>query len=126
MFVSTWDDQVLVEKLQITIVWRFSHIECVFVCVCSLSLHCVQLFMTVDCSPPGSSVHEILQARILEWVSIPPSRGSSSPGIKLAFPMSPAMAGLPCPCPISHRYLGFQMQFSKGKHVEDWKKDTNL
>ena len=29
------------------------------------------------CSPPGSSVHGILQARILEWVAIPSSRGSS-------------------------------------------------
>ena len=33
----------------------------------------------MDCSPPGSSVHEILQARILEWVAIPFSRGSSQP-----------------------------------------------
>ena len=40
----------------------------------------VQLFATpVDCSPPGSSVHGILQARILEWVAIPSSRGSSQP-----------------------------------------------
>ena len=31
----------------------------------------------MDCSPPGSSVHGILQARILEWVAIPLSRGSS-------------------------------------------------
>ena len=30
----------------------------------------------IDCSPPGSSVHGILQARILEWVVIPFSRGS--------------------------------------------------
>ena len=30
-----------------------------------------------DCSPPGSSVHVILQARILEWFTIPFSRGSS-------------------------------------------------
>ena len=30
-----------------------------------------------DCSPPGSSVHGILQARILHWVAIPFSRGSS-------------------------------------------------
>ena len=30
-------------------------------------------------APPGSSVHGILQARILEWVAIPPSRGSSRP-----------------------------------------------
>ena len=33
----------------------------------------------MDCSPPGSSVHRILQARILEWVAIPFSRGSSQP-----------------------------------------------
>ena len=31
------------------------------------------------CSPSGSSVHEILQARILEWVAISFSRGSSPP-----------------------------------------------
>ena len=40
----------------------------------------VQLFATpMDCSPPGSSVHGILQARIQEWVAIPFSRGSSQP-----------------------------------------------
>ena len=33
----------------------------------------------VDCSPPGSSVCGILQARTLEWVTISPSRGSSQP-----------------------------------------------
>ena len=33
----------------------------------------------MDCRPPGSSVHEILQARILGWVAVPFSRGSSQP-----------------------------------------------
>ena len=33
----------------------------------------------VDCSPPGSSIHGILQARILEWVAISFSMGSSWP-----------------------------------------------
>ena len=33
----------------------------------------------MDCSPPGSSVHGILQAAILEWVVISLSRGSSQP-----------------------------------------------
>ena len=33
----------------------------------------------MDCSPPGSSVHGILQARILEWIAISFSRGSSRP-----------------------------------------------
>ena len=33
----------------------------------------------MDCSPPGFSVHGILQARILEWIAIPFSRGTSQP-----------------------------------------------
>ena len=33
----------------------------------------------MDCGPPGSSVQEILQARVLEWVIFPFSRGSSQP-----------------------------------------------
>ena len=33
----------------------------------------------MDCSPPGSSVHGILQARILKWVAVPFSKGSSRP-----------------------------------------------
>ena len=40
---------------------------------------CRTLCDTMDCSLPGSSVHEILQARILEWVAIPFFRGSSWP-----------------------------------------------
>ena len=43
-------------------------------------LRCVQLFCNpMDCSPPGSSVHGISQARILEWVAISLSKGSSWP-----------------------------------------------
>ena len=38
---------------------------------------CLTLGDPVDCSLPGSSVHGILQARILEWVAISFSRGSS-------------------------------------------------
>ena len=38
---------------------------------------CPTLCNLTDCSPPGSSVNGILQARILEWVPIPFSRGSS-------------------------------------------------
>ena len=40
---------------------------------------CPILCDPVDCSPPGSSVHGILQARILKWVAISYSRGSSQP-----------------------------------------------
>ena len=46
----------------------------------------------MDCSPPGSSVHGILQARILGWVAISFSRGSSQPGIEPMSLMSPELA----------------------------------
>ncbi|XDA72855.1 hypothetical protein R6Z07F_003133 [Ovis aries] len=36
----------------------------------------------MGCNPPASSVHGILQARILEWVAIPFSKGSPNPGIE--------------------------------------------
>ena len=39
----------------------------------------VQLCDPMDCSLPGSPVHGILQARVLEWVAISSSRGSSQP-----------------------------------------------
>ena len=48
---------------------------------------CLTLCDPTDCNPPGSSVRGILQARILQWVVIPFSRGSSQPGIE---PWSPA------------------------------------
>ena len=49
---------------------------------------CLTLCYPKDCSPSGSSVHGILQARKLEWVAISFSRGSSQQGIK---PWSPAL-----------------------------------
>ena len=38
---------------------------------------CLTLCDPVDCSPPGSSVHGIFQAKVLDWVAISFSRGSS-------------------------------------------------
>ena len=40
---------------------------------------CLTFCNPMDCSLPGSSVHGILQARILEWIATPSSRGSSQP-----------------------------------------------
>ena len=66
---------------------------CVCVCVCvyiyengkkmkvSVAQSCLTLCNPMDCSSPGSSVHGIFQARILEWVSAFP-RGSSWPRIR--------------------------------------------
>ena len=46
--------------------------------VCAKLLYlCLTLCDPMDCSPPGFSIHRILQARILEWVAIPFSRRSS-------------------------------------------------
>ena len=56
---------------------HFNGISCLHVCCC---FSCVHLFCNFwDCSPPGSSAHGILQARILEWVTMPSSRESSWP-----------------------------------------------
>ena len=44
-----------------------------------VSQSCLTLCHPTDCSPPGSSVHGILQARVLEWVTIIFSRASSWP-----------------------------------------------
>ena len=52
---------------------------------------CLTLCDTMDCSPPGCSVHGILQARILEWVAISFSRGSSHPGIEPTFHAEPCI-----------------------------------
>ena len=62
--------------------WVLSHFSHVLLCD------------PTDCSPPGSSLHGILQARLLEWVAILSSRGSSQPlGIEPTFLTSPALAG---------------------------------
>ena len=51
----------------------------VVVVVVVVAQSCPTLCNPMDCSPPGSSVHGILLARILEWVATPFSRGSSQP-----------------------------------------------
>ena len=55
----------------------------IYVCVCIYLSKVAQLCPTLcdpmDCSLPGSTLHGILQARVLEWVAISFSRGSSQP-----------------------------------------------
>ena len=61
-------------------------------CICAKSLQlCLTLFDPMVCSPPGSSLHGILQAGILEWVSMPFCRGSSWPREDLHLPVAPAL-----------------------------------
>ena len=46
---------------------------------------CLTLWNLMDLSPPGFFFHGILQARILEWVAVPSSRGSSQPRDRTCF-----------------------------------------
>ena len=50
-----------------------------YCCCCLITKLYPNIFDTMDSSPRGSSVHGIIQARVLEWVAIPFSRGSSQP-----------------------------------------------
>ena len=61
--------------------------------LCSVAQLCLTLCNPIDGSPPGSSVHGILQARILEWVGISFSRGSSQLRNRTCTLSSPALAG---------------------------------
>ena len=54
---------------------------------------CLTLCDPMDCNPPGSSVHGILQAGILEWVAMPSSRDLPNLGIKPRFFKSSALGG---------------------------------
>ena len=62
-------------------------------CVCVCALLCLTFCHPVNCSPPGSSVYAIFQAKVLEWVAASYPRGSSDPGIGPLTLASPALAG---------------------------------
>ena len=51
----------------------------IYVCMCLVARSCQTLCDPMHSSLPGSSVHEISQARKLEWVAMPSSRGSTQP-----------------------------------------------
>ena len=76
--------------------------------VCSLAKLCLTLCDPVDWSLPDFSVHGILQARILEWVAIPPSGDLPHPGTELMSLASPALAwgSLPLVSPGKPRAFG--------------------
>ena len=66
----------LLDSLSLSHVESSDHLFCLF---CLVTQLCPTHFGPIDCSLPGSSIHWILQARILEWVAMPSSRGSSQP-----------------------------------------------
>ena len=74
----------------------------------------VQLCDPMDCSPPGFSVHGILQARILEWVAMPSSTGSSQPrDLTCHLLAAPALLVESLPLSYQGRPLGFILYAAK-------------
>ena len=78
-----WWECNLVQPLWKT-VWRFP------MQACSVTKLCLTLCDPMDCSPPGFSVHEIFQARILEYIAISFSGGLPNPELQ---PTSSALVG---------------------------------
>ena len=117
-FLLTWKSYSLVVELghlvrDVLCVWL-----CVCVCVCVYVFYaqlCPPLYRPMDCSPPGSSVHGIFQARIREWVAISSSRGSSPPRDRT----SVSCIGRQILYPLSH-------QGSSEAHIEGTKDERDL
>ena len=70
-------------------VWSFNVLLDEICVSVKLLQSCPTLCDPMDCSFPGSSVHGILQARIVEWVAMPSSRGSSQPRDRTHVPYVP-------------------------------------
>ena len=83
MYVYDWVPSLFTWNYHEIVNWLYPNTKCIIVnwlCVYAKSPQsCPTLCYAADCSLPGSSVHRILQARILEWVAILFSRGSSWP-----------------------------------------------
>ena len=84
--------KVLVDSFSLSIMLNSSTVTSTCVCA-QLLKSCPTVCDTVDCSLPGSSVHGILQARILEGLSCPPSEYLPNSGIKPMSLISSALAG---------------------------------
>ena len=97
--------------------WQWRKNTCWTVCV-FVAQSCLTLCGPMDCSLPASSVHGILQARILEWVAIPFSRESSLPRdwtlvshmtgrfFTVWVAREQTCAQIPVPFPTRHMHLG--------------------
>ena len=73
-------DKIEGEKERVSWGPLYSFLKLIFLNSCVLvTQSCLFLCNPMDSRPPGSSIHDILQASILEWVAIPFSRGSSPP-----------------------------------------------
>ena len=89
---STIHSSQKMETIQISINWLMNKQNVdIHTCAYACMLNHVQLCDLTDCRPPGSSVHWIFQAKILEWVAISSSKGSSRSRDQTAPPESPTL-----------------------------------
>ena len=100
--------------------------------LCSVAQSYPTLCNPMDCSPPGSSVYRIFQARILGWAAIS-FRGLVNPGMEPSLLPSPALAGgffttVPPGTSISHPGCGIPLQQpqdqDKGRNCHDTIEDA--
>ena len=92
---------------------------------CTRAQSCPTLCVLVDCSPPGPSVHETLQARILKWVAISSSKGQlrcrdqtqspASPGLQMD---SLLLSHLGRPLPLRFQEIKNSLSQEMTKHYE--------
>ena len=75
-----------------------------------------------DCSPPGSSVRGISQARILEWLAISFSRDLPDPGIE---PGSPALQADALPTELAGKLQSSNREDDKSQQAENGGKEIN-
>ena len=79
--------------------------------MCLVSRLCTTCCDPMDCSPPGSSLYRIVQARILEWIAMPSPGVLPNPGIEPTSPVSPSLQEDSLPAeplgkPLSHLIWG--------------------
>ena len=73
------------QKIKYVYIYTWTHcliiyFNQIYLSLCLVTQTCPTLCDSMECSPPGSSVHGIFQAIVLEWIDISFSRGSSHPG----------------------------------------------
>ena len=85
--------------------------------VCSVTQSCPTLWDPRACSLPGSSVHGILQAGILEWVVISFSRDRPNPGTEPRSLVSPILAGVSLTLQSTNKSMCLSVSQSMSAHV---------
>ena len=80
--IQKWEEfPSVTSSMPSVLFYALTQISEITLCVHSVASLCLTVYHPIDCNPPDSSVHGIFPARILEWVAVPSSRGSSRPRV---------------------------------------------